>query len=98
MPTLRRRRYPIEEVADLQDRGRERTDRPTGMPPSSGRSSMPWRSMVAVTALFAWQVPFLGMPGAFDRDELEKLAKDFLTETVSSVVPSPPGSLVDGGG
>jgi nucleotide-binding universal stress UspA family protein len=43
----------------------------------------------AVTALFAWQVPFLGMPGAFDRDELEKLAKDFLTETVSSIVPSP---------
>jgi len=43
----------------------------------------------AVTAVFAWQVPFLGMPGAFDRDELEKLAKDFLTGTVSSIVPSP---------
>lgn len=43
----------------------------------------------AVTAVFAWQVPFLGMPGAFDRDELEKLAKDFLTETVSSIEPSP---------
>ncbi|HEX4219540.1 MAG TPA: universal stress protein [Acidimicrobiales bacterium] len=47
----------------------------------------------AVTAVFAWQVPFLGMPGAFDRDELEKLAKDYLTETVSSIVPSPPVPL-----
>jgi nucleotide-binding universal stress UspA family protein len=47
----------------------------------------------AVTAVFAWQIPFLGMPGAFDRDELEKLAKDFLTETVSSIVPSPPVPL-----
>ena len=47
----------------------------------------------AVTAVFAWQVPFLGMPGAFDRDELEKLAKDYLTETVSAVAPSPPVPL-----
>jgi nucleotide-binding universal stress UspA family protein len=47
----------------------------------------------SVTAVFAWQVPFLGMPGAFDRDELEELAKDFLTEAVSSVVPSPPVPL-----
>jgi nucleotide-binding universal stress UspA family protein len=47
----------------------------------------------SVTAVFAWQIPFLGMPGAFDPDELEKLAKDFLTETVSSVVPSPPVPL-----
>src|SRR5665213_1927134 len=47
----------------------------------------------AVTAVFAWQLPFLGMPGAFDRDELEKLAKDYLTETVSSVMPTPPVPL-----
>jgi nucleotide-binding universal stress UspA family protein len=47
----------------------------------------------AVTAVFAWQIPFLGMPGAFDRDELEKLAKDFPTQTVSSIVPSPPVPL-----
>jgi nucleotide-binding universal stress UspA family protein len=47
----------------------------------------------AVTAVFAWQIPFLGMPGAFDRDELEKLAKEYLTETVSSVAPSPPVPL-----
>jgi nucleotide-binding universal stress UspA family protein len=47
----------------------------------------------AVTAVFAWQLPFLGMPGAFDRDELEKLAKDYLTETVSSMMPTPPVPL-----
>jgi nucleotide-binding universal stress UspA family protein len=42
-----------------------------------------------VIALFAWQVPFLSFPGAFDREELEKIAKDFLVETVSEIVPSP---------
>jgi nucleotide-binding universal stress UspA family protein len=42
-----------------------------------------------VTALFSWQVPFLSMPGAFDRDELEKRYKEFLIETVSEVVPTP---------
>jgi len=42
-----------------------------------------------VTALFAWQVPFLSFPGAFDREELEKTAKDFLVETVSEIVPTP---------
>jgi len=25
-----------------------------------------------VTAVYAWQVPFVSIPGAFDRDELEK--------------------------
>jgi nucleotide-binding universal stress UspA family protein len=42
-----------------------------------------------VTAVFAWQVPFLSFPGAFDRDELEKASKDFLVETVSQIVPAP---------
>ena len=42
-----------------------------------------------VTALFAWQVPFLSFPGAFDSDELEKIAKDFLVQTVSELVPAP---------
>jgi nucleotide-binding universal stress UspA family protein len=46
-----------------------------------------------VTALFAWQVPFLSFPGAFDREELEKTAKDFLVETVSAIVPAPPVPL-----
>ena len=42
-----------------------------------------------VTALFAWQVPFLSFPGAFDREELEKIAKDFLVDTVSEIAPTP---------
>ena len=42
-----------------------------------------------VTALFSWQMPFLSFPGAFDRDELDKLSKDFLIETVSKIVPAP---------
>ncbi len=42
-----------------------------------------------VTAVFSWQMPFLSFPGAFDREELEKAAKDFLIETVSAVAPSP---------
>lgn len=42
-----------------------------------------------VTAVFAWQVPFLSIPGAFDREELEKAGMAFLIEKVSAVVPSP---------
>ena len=42
-----------------------------------------------VTAVFSWQVPFVGFPGAFDRAELEQSAKDFLVERVSAVVPAP---------
>jgi nucleotide-binding universal stress UspA family protein len=46
-----------------------------------------------VTALFAWQVPFLSFPGAFERDELETRAKGFLVETVSAIAPRPPVPL-----
>jgi len=42
-----------------------------------------------VTAVFAWQMPLLSVPGAFDREELEKRAKQFLLEVVGSVAPSP---------
>ena len=42
-----------------------------------------------VTAVFSWQLPFVGIPGAFDRAELEQSAKDFLVERVSAVVPTP---------
>jgi nucleotide-binding universal stress UspA family protein len=42
-----------------------------------------------VTAVLAWQVPFLSFPGAFDRDQLEKAYKDFLVETVSGIAPKP---------
>jgi nucleotide-binding universal stress UspA family protein len=42
-----------------------------------------------VTAVFAWQQPFVSIPGAFDREELEQAAKDFVVERVSTVAPSP---------
>jgi len=42
-----------------------------------------------VTAVFAWQQPFVSIPGAFNRDELEQAAKDFVVEKVSAVAPSP---------
>ncbi|HUK71414.1 MAG TPA: universal stress protein [Streptosporangiaceae bacterium] len=46
-----------------------------------------------VNAVFSWQMPFLSIPGAYDREELEKAAKDFLIETVSAVTPSPKVTL-----
>ena len=42
-----------------------------------------------VTAVLAWQMPFLSFPGAFDREELQKTYKDFLIETVSAIAPRP---------
>ena len=42
-----------------------------------------------VTALFAWQVPFVSLPGAFDRGELEEAYREFLVKTVSDIEPSP---------
>ena len=42
-----------------------------------------------VTAVFSWQLPFIGFPGAFDKAELEQAAKEFLVETISSVAPAP---------
>jgi nucleotide-binding universal stress UspA family protein len=42
-----------------------------------------------VTAVFSWQLPFVGFPGAFDKAELEQAAKNFLIETVSAAVPTP---------
>lgn len=42
-----------------------------------------------VTAVFSWQLPFVGFPGAFDRAELEQSAKDFLVERISAVAPTP---------
>jgi nucleotide-binding universal stress UspA family protein len=42
-----------------------------------------------LTAVFAWQMPMVIMPGAFDRDELEKRAKELLIDRVSAVNPSP---------
>jgi nucleotide-binding universal stress UspA family protein len=42
-----------------------------------------------VTAIFAWQVPFVSIPGAFSRSELEQGYREFLIETVSKVEPAP---------
>jgi nucleotide-binding universal stress UspA family protein len=43
-----------------------------------------------ILAVFAWQMPFIGIPGAFDRDEVEKVSMSFLHETVTLVVPDAP--------
>jgi nucleotide-binding universal stress UspA family protein len=43
----------------------------------------------SVRAVLAWQVPFVSIPGAFDRAELEQGYRDFLIRTVSEVVPAP---------
>jgi nucleotide-binding universal stress UspA family protein len=42
-----------------------------------------------VTAVLAWQMPFVSFPGAFDREELDQAYKNYLNETVSAVAPSP---------
>jgi nucleotide-binding universal stress UspA family protein len=42
-----------------------------------------------VIAVFAWQMPFVSNPAAFDRAELEQDAKDFLVNQVSKVAPAP---------
>ena len=41
-----------------------------------------------VTALFAWQYPLIGVPGAFDHQELENEAKEFLVKQVAAVNPN----------
>ncbi len=38
-----------------------------------------------LTAMFAWQMPMIGIPGAFDRDELEAEATRFLNEQLDAV-------------
>jgi nucleotide-binding universal stress UspA family protein len=43
----------------------------------------------SVSALFCWQIPFLSIPGAFDREELEQTYKNYVNEMVSKVAPSP---------
>jgi len=42
-----------------------------------------------VTAVMAWQMPFLSIPGAFDRAELEQTYKEFLLKTVAEIAPAP---------
>ena len=40
-----------------------------------------------LTAVFAWQFPLIGIPGAFDRDSLEAEAKQFLSAEVAASNP-----------
>jgi nucleotide-binding universal stress UspA family protein len=47
-----------------------------------------------VTAVLAWQPPFVAIPGAIELDELEQSYKDYLVNTVTEIVPSPPVPLV----
>jgi nucleotide-binding universal stress UspA family protein len=47
----------------------------------------------SVTALFAWQLPFISIPGAFSRPELEEAYRASLIKTVSEAVPAPPVPL-----
>jgi nucleotide-binding universal stress UspA family protein len=42
-----------------------------------------------IVAVFAWQLPFIGMPGAFDRQEMETSCKAFLGEAVNAAFPAP---------
>ncbi|HYK32024.1 MAG TPA: universal stress protein [Streptosporangiaceae bacterium] len=42
-----------------------------------------------VLALFCWQMPFYGVPGGFNRDELEERAKALLRQTVAVAAPDP---------
>jgi nucleotide-binding universal stress UspA family protein len=46
-----------------------------------------------LTAVFSWQVPFMPVPMAFDRDQLEQEYKRYLVEVVSAVMPAPPAPL-----
>jgi nucleotide-binding universal stress UspA family protein len=46
-----------------------------------------------ITAVFAWQMPFIGIPGAFDREELENLSKKFLEETIAAIIPDEPVAI-----
>jgi nucleotide-binding universal stress UspA family protein len=47
-----------------------------------------------LTAVFAWQVPFISFPGAYDKDELEQAGKEFIVDVVSRVAPTPPIPLL----
>jgi nucleotide-binding universal stress UspA family protein len=46
-----------------------------------------------VLAVLAWQMPFVSIPGAFGRDELEQSYKEYLVKTISEAAPSPPVPL-----
>jgi nucleotide-binding universal stress UspA family protein len=39
-----------------------------------------------ILAVFAWQLPLIAVPGAFDRDEMERLCRAFVEGAVARVV------------
>jgi nucleotide-binding universal stress UspA family protein len=47
-----------------------------------------------VRAVFAWQLPFVSIPGAFDADELEEAAKQFVRARIAEVTPEAPVPVV----
>jgi nucleotide-binding universal stress UspA family protein len=47
-----------------------------------------------LTALFAWETPLIGIPGAFDRDELERWAQKFLNEQLDGQTAETAGVTV----
>jgi len=44
-----------------------------------------------LTVLFAWQLPLIGIPGAFNRADLEQGARRLLAEEIAAV--DPPGDV-----
>ena len=38
-----------------------------------------------IIAIFAWQMPMIAVPGAFDRDEIERLSTAFLDDSIDAV-------------
>jgi nucleotide-binding universal stress UspA family protein len=47
-----------------------------------------------VTAVFAWETPLIGIPGAFDREELEQSAQKFLNEQLDAQTADSDGVTV----
>jgi len=47
-----------------------------------------------VTAVFAWETPLIGIPGAFDREELERSAQQFLNEQLDGETTDSDGVTV----
>jgi nucleotide-binding universal stress UspA family protein len=61
-----------------------------------GNAALRWAVAEAVThrteivAVFAWQMPLIGIPGAFDHNEMERLCRVFVEEAVAAVIAVPP--------
>ena len=48
-----------------------------------------------IVAVFAWQLPFVGIPGAFDRDEMERLFASDRRERLPRCSPKPLKAIDD---